>query len=471
MKHTIKELENCRIQIDVDVESDVWEEAQRKEFQRALGSVQIKGFRRGKAPAAMAAPYVNQEKVANAALNSVANLVYAQVLSEAHIQPYARPEVSPEFKEGKLHLTYVVITMPKVTLGQYTGIEAKREPVSVTEEEIAESINNRLKNAAELEVVEREAKLGDTITLDFKGFIDGKAFDGGEAENYALELGSNSFVPGFEDALVGTKAGDDKDVDIVFPTQYVEELAGKPATFKCHIHEVKEKKVPALDDEAVKDLAINEVKTVEELKAFERKSILERKMGQSNEAYYMAIVNQVVANATVIFPPEILDSEVENQIENTKKQVESNGLTFEQYLQITGQTLETLQAATRVQSEASLKQFLVLNAIEYKEHMIVDDNELNIELSRLADQYKMKVDEVKKALGNQIEGFRSNIQQRKIRDYLLANNGEAVKTEKKEEAAEEKPAKKPTAKKPAAKKEGTEAKKPAAKKTSSKKAE
>ena len=452
MKHTVKELGDCQVELLVDVDKDVWASAQQREYKKALANVQIKGFRKGKAPEAMARAYVNQGRVMDEALNSVLNPVYAQALTEAKLNPFTRPSVEvTKVSDVELQLKFIVTLAPKVELGQYTGLKAERKAVSVTDKEVTESINKRLEQAAELEVVERAAKLGDTVVLDFKGFIDGKPFEGGEASNYELVLGSNSFVPGFEDALVGVKAEEDKVVDITFPEQYVKELAGKPASFQCHIHEIKEKKIPALSDEAVEDLALKDVHTVEELKEFEKKSILEGKTNEAHRAYYEAIVDQIVAASKVTIAPSILDQEAATQEEQTKKQITDNGLTFEQYLEITGQTEEGLRANLRQGAEANLKRYLVLQTVAAKEHMIVDDNELDIELSRLADQYKMKLEDVKKALGPQIDNFRENLQARKIQEFLLANNGGSEKKEAPAKKEAEKSAKKPAAKKKAAK--------------------
>ena len=473
MKHTIKELGDCRIEITVDVDPTVWEAAQQKALNKALSTVSIKGFRPGKAPKAMAMAHVDPSRVMNAALDEVLTPAYASVLNEEHIQPFNRPSVNvSKVTDKELTLVFTVTTMPKVTLGAYTGIEEKRAVVPVSEEEIADSISQRLAAAAELSVVEREAKEGDTVVLDFKGFVNGEAFDGGEAENYSLELGSHSFVPGFEEALVGVKAGDEKEVNITFPEQYVAELAGKEAVFHCHIHEVKEKSVPALTEEAVADLGIEGVKTVEELKEHEKKALLEKKTNSANAAYYDSIVSKIVAASHVEIASEIIESDVAAREEQTKKQIESNGLTFKQYLEITGQTEEQMKENLRKGSEQNLKTFLVLQAIASKEHMVVDDAELNVELSKMAEQYKMKIEDIRKALGNSLETFRENLQNRKIQEFLLANNGENAKKEAAvvaEKAEEEPEEENPAPKKSAPKK--TTAKKSTTKKSADTKAE
>ena len=456
MNYTIKELGDCRVEITVEVEKDVWVGAQKTAMNKALAGVQIKGFRKGKAPAQLAMAHVDQNRVINSALDSILTPVYSQVLGEAHLSPFSRPDVNiSKIEPEALTLVFTVTLMPKVTLGAYTGIHAERAAVSVTEEEVAEAITKRLAATAELAVVEREAKEGDTVVLDFKGYVDGEAFDGGEADNYSLELGSHTFVPGFEEALIGAKAGDTPTVNVTFPEQYVKELAGKAATFECHIHEVKEKSIPELTEEASADMNIEGVKTVEELKAHEKNAILQRKTNAATNAYYEAIVEKIVEGSQVEIASSIIDGDVAAREEETKKQIESNGLTFEQYLEITGQTEEKLKADLRVSCVKNLKTFLVLQAIAAKEHMLVDDAELDVELSRMAEQYKMKVEEIRKALGASLENFRSNLQDRKIREFLLANNGENAKAEEpaapseeavKEEAPKPKKARKSTKK-------------------------
>ncbi|MDY5441759.1 MAG: trigger factor [Candidatus Enteromonas sp.] len=440
MNYTIKELGDCRVEITVDVEKDIWVGAQEKALRKAIANVQIPGFRKGKAPANLAMAHVDQNRVVNNALDSILTPVYSQVLGEAKLSPFSRPDVNiTKIEPEALTLVFTLTLMPKVTLGAYTGIPAERPSVSVTEEEVAEAISKRLAASAELAVVEREAKEGDTVVLDFKGYVNGEAFDGGEAENYSLELGSHTFVPGFEEALVGVKAGDSKKVEVTFPEQYVKELAGKAAVFECTIHEVKEKTIPELSEEAIADMNLEGVKTVEELKAYERNAILQRKTNSAMSAYYESIVAKIVEGSKVEIASSIIDGDVAQREEETKKQIESNGLTFEQYLEITGQTEEKLKADLRVSCTANLKTFLVLQTIAAKEHMVVDDAELDVELSRMAEQYKMSVEDVRKALGASLENFRSNLQDRKIREFLLANNGENAKPveEVKEEAAPE----------------------------------
>ncbi len=458
MKSTIKTLETGKIEGVCDVDKELWKSAQKKAFNKLASKVSVKGFRPGKAPESYLRARISQSEIYNEAIDSILNSVYASFLVENKLQPYSRPELDVTKISGdELQVKFTVTLFPSVSLGEHKGLKAEKKVEGVTDKEVEDAINKRLQNSADLVSVDRPAKKGDTLVLDFTGEMEGVEFEGGSAKNYELELGSNSFVPGFEDALVGVKAGESKDVDIVFPEQYVKELAGKPATFHCDVHEVKEKVIPVLSDEAVKDFGIKDVETVEAMKDYQRKSLAENKARQAEEAYYNSLVSSIVKNSSVEIADSILNEEAANQEENTKKQIEGNGLTFEQYLEITGQKEEDLKATLKANAKDNLTQYLVLQQLAHEEHLDVSDAELDTEIAKLADQYKMSVEDVKKALGN-LENYRESIRSRKVREWILANNGVSDSPKaspKKDESpkAEKKPAeKKPAAKKPAAKK-------------------
>lgn len=423
MKNTLTKLDTSKFQIDVVVDESAWKKAQDKAFTRLAARVQLPGFRPGKAPLAMLRAHVDPSQVLNDALNDILNPAFDQALKETKIRPLHNPEVDvTKVSDKELELKFVVVTVPEVTLGAYTGLKAERKVPSVTDEEVSESIAKLLENNADLVVTENPAKMGDTLVLDFEGFIDGVAFEGGQADNYSLELGSNSFIPGFEEALVGVKAGEEKDVNVTFPTQYVAELAGKDATFKCVIHEVKEKIVPALSDEAVADLDIKDVKTVDELKAHQKEELLKQKADQAEREHYQALLTQIIDASSVEIAQEILDEELAREEENTKKQVESNGLTFKQYLEVLGKTEEELREQLREGVAKNLKAYLVSMEICAKERLFVDDAELDHEFAKIAEQYSMTVDQIKSAYGNNVESFRDSLRQKKLQDFLLANN-------------------------------------------------
>jgi len=324
-----------------------------------------------------------------------------------------------------LELVYTVVLFPSAKLGDYKGLKAEKVAPSVTDAEIADSINKLLQGNASLALVEREAKLGDTVVLDFDGYLPDekgalKAFEGGKADNYALELGSHQFVPGFEEGVVGMKSGDKKDLKVTFPTNYVKELAGKEATFKVTVHEVKEKQIPALDDAAVKELHIADVDTVAKLQAHEKESLLKSKVETEENKYYQAIVDQIVAKTTYVIDDEIIANEAANLEENMKKQVEQQGLTFEQYLEITGAKEEDLKKTYREQAAKNIKEFLALEEIAKAEKLSVSDDDVNAEIKKIAEQYKMKEEEVRNVLAKNMEQWKDNLRQKKIHDFILS---------------------------------------------------
>ncbi len=464
MKHTVEKISPSRVKLVADVDKELWTNAQEKAFKKTASKVSVPGFRPGKAPRKLIEERINQQAVWNEAIDEVITPVFASLLTEEKLQPMYRPNVNvTKLSKDELELVYTIVLIPEVTLGEYKGIKATKVAPKVTEKEVEDDIANLLKNNAELVVTDREAKIGDTTVIDFDGYLadeEGKlkAFEGGQANNYSLELGSNQFIPGFEEQLVGMKDGDKKDIKVTFPTNYVKELAGKEATFKITMHEVKEKKVPELTDDAVKDLAIAGVNTVAELKEHETKHLLSHKVQDAENAFYNEVMGQIVKNSTFVIDDAIIENEAHQMEENLKKQIESNGLTFEQYLEITGSKQEDLHATYHVNAENNIKNFLVSHEIGIKENLAATDADVDAEIKKMAEQYKMKEEDVKNIISKNLEDFRSQLSERKVHEFVLANNGSAkeeVKTEAKEEkeaAPKKAAAKKTTAKKATAKK-------------------
>ncbi len=426
MKRTIKKIGDSKIELTVEVDKDLWKTAQERAFDKVSSKVTVKGFRQGKAPKAMLRQYTSQEAVFNEAIEEVLNPVFAQAITEEKLEPFFRPNVNvTKLTFDELTIVYTIVTAPKATLGEYKGLKAKKVAPSVTDKEVEDSINSRLKANAELVVTDQPAKLGDTVVFDFLGKTanekgDMVPFDGGAAENYSLELGSNQFVPGFEDALVGVKNGEKKTIEITFPENYVKELAGKKAIFDCTIHEVKEKKVPALNDEAVKDLEIKDVTTVDGLKEFEKTRILEGKVREADNQYYADIVKQIVDGTKYEIADEVILNEaaaLENQF---KKQIENNGLTFEQYLQITGAKEEDLKKNYKEEAEKNIKGFLALNEIAKAEKITVTDDDLKAESEKRAAEYGMKAEDILKYMNQDKERWASMLRDQKIHDFILS---------------------------------------------------
>ena len=426
MKRTIKNIGESKVELTVEVDKDLWKSAQERAFEKVSSKVTVKGFRPGKAPKAMLRQFTSQEAVFNEAVEEVLSPVFAQAVTEEKLEPFFRPNVSiAKLTFDELVIVYTFVTTPKVTLGEYKGLSAKKEAPAVTDKEIEDSINNRLKGNAELVLVDRAAKMGDTVTFDFLGKTanekgDMVPFDGGAANNYSLELGSNQFVPGFEEGLVGVKAGEKKTIEITFPENYVKELAGKKAIFDCTIHEVKEKQIPALSDEAVKELDIKDVNTIDELKEFEKKRILEGKVRTAENDYYNAIIKQIVDGAKFEIADEVILNEaaaLENQF---KKQIEANGLTFEQYLQITGAKEEDLKKNNHEEAEKNIKGFLALNEIAKAEKITVTDDDLKAEADNRAKDYGMKAEDILKYMNQDKERWLNMIRDQKIRAFILS---------------------------------------------------
>ena len=470
MKHTIEQITPSRVKVTVDLEKEVWVEAQEKAFNKVSAKVSVPGFRPGKAPKNLLKERVNQEAVYNEAIDSVLNPTFAELIKETKVRPFFRPEVAvTKLSDTELQLAYTIITVPSAKLGTYKGLKAERPADVVTDAEVEAAVARRFESNAELVLVEREAKMGDTVTIDFNGFLPDengnlKPFEGGKADNYTLVLGSHSFIPGFEEEVAGMKKDETKSFKVTFPTNYVKELAGKEAQFTVTLHEVKEKKIPAADDAAVKELGIKEVNTIAELKEFEKKRLLEAKVRDSEERFYNAIIGQIVEGSTFTLDQDIIANEAAQSENNLKKQIEQNGLTFEQYLEITGGKIEDLRATFMKQAEASLKGYIVLNAIGEAEDLFIKDADVDAEVKSMAEQYKMKEEEIRGFINRDLDGFKNNLFQKKVRAWILANSSSAS-AKKAAAKKEEAPAEKKAAPKKAAAPKAA-AKKPAAKKAS-----
>ena len=423
MSEKVKKLPGSKAEATVAVDKEAWKKAQQKAFRKLAGEVTVKGFRKGQAPDNLVRSHIDPDKLFNEAVNAVLPETFGKLVQEEKLRPYNAPQVSvTKASNEELELKFLITLLPEVVLGPHSGLHAEKEAPSVTDGEIDADIQKRLQAAATLEVVDREAKLGDTVVLDFEGYVDGKPFDGGKAENYSLELGSHSFVPGFEEALVGVKTGEKKDVEITFPENYIKELASKPAKFVCKIHEIKEKKIPSLDDEAVKDFAIPGVETVDALKEKTKSDLLTQKVNEAQGKYLDAILAQIVEGSKIELAEEIIHQEAHSQLDGLKKRIEDQGLTFAQYLEITGSKEEDLHDQFMAQAKSTLTSFLVTQQIAIDEKLTVTQDDIKAEYQRMADLYKMKVEDVEKALKPQQDRLVEQLRNKKIQDWLLANN-------------------------------------------------
>ena len=423
MKRVVNKLENSKVEVICDLEQNVWKEYQDKAFNKLAANLEVKGFRKGKVPTDIAKKHIDTGSIFNEAINLSLQPSFEEVLREEKLQPFARPSVDvTKVSDTELQLKFVIVLAPEVKLGNYKGLGVKKEAVKVEEKEIDEAIEKLVAQNASLVVKEGEAAKGDTVVIDFVGSVDGKEFEGGKADNYSLELGSNSFVPGFEDQLVGHKAGDDVDVNVTFPTQYVPELAGKKALFKCKIHEVKEKVLPKLDEELIKDLNLPEVKDETGLREYERKTLSQQKEGKAHSDALSKVLEEIVAHSEIEIAQEILMEEVEGMKKNMEEQIKQRGLTLEQYYQITGESAEENEMKMKIEAEKNLKTILCMEEIAKQEKLNVSEADVDAEMKSIADMYKMSFDKVKEILGKDLGRFRAELRQRKIQDFLTKEN-------------------------------------------------
>lgn len=412
--------------LTVEVAADRVDAALDKAFKKVVTKVTVPGFRKGKVPRSMFEKRFGVESLYQDALDILLPEAYMEAVAEAGITPVDRPEIDIE-QVGKgqvLKFTAKVTVKPEVQLGDYKGIEVPAQSTEVTEEDIENELKQLQQRHAELVVVEEgTVENGDTVVIDFEGFSEGVPFDGGKAEKYSLEIGSGSFIPGFEEQLVGLAKGEEKDIDVTFPENYQsEELKGKPVVFKIKLHDIKRKNLPVLDDEFAKD--VSEFDTLEEYKQDISKRIAERKEQSGKRDLENAVVEKVSAAAEVEIPEAMIRDEVERMLGDFENRLKMQGMNLEMYFQFSGQDEEALKEQMKSDAEKRVLQSLVLEAVAQAEGIEASDEELEEELSNLAKQYQREVDELRAILtanGN-LESLKSDLVTRKTVQYLVDNS-------------------------------------------------
>lgn len=422
-KRTVNEIKESRFEVEVEVDKETWKKAQEKALEKLAKDVNVKGFRKGKVPAEVAKKHIDQGQLFNEAINSLLPSVFKEVLDEEKLRPFTRPSVDvTKLSDDDLTLKFNIITAPKVKLGQYKDHHLGKEEVKVNPEEVENAMKARLEQNAELVLKEGASEMGDTVVIDFEGFIDGKPFDGGKAENYNLELGSHSFIPGFEEQLVGKKANDELDVNVTFPEQYIESLKGKDATFKVKVHEVRAKKVPELNDESVKELDIKGVEDLAGLRKYEEEHLRSHKEQDVRRAYWEKLIDAIIKDSEMNIEDEVLDEEVHAMKDNLTRQAAQSGMSLEQYLSITGQSEEDLDKTLRVEADKNIRTVLIMEKVAELEELQVTPEEIDFEIAKIADAYKMEFNKVKELLTKDMDRFTQNIRTRRIEDFLFAHN-------------------------------------------------
>ncbi|EAE3925335.1 TPA_asm: trigger factor [Listeria monocytogenes] len=404
-----------------EIEQEKVKEGLDRAFVKVRKTLNVPGFRKGKVPRQIFNQRFGEEALFQDALDILLPEVYSAAIDEAGIDPVDTPQVNIESMEkGETWvLTAEVTVKPEVKLGDYKGLEVEKRETELTTEELEAELKQLQERQAELVVKEdAPAENGDTVILDFEGFKDGVAFEGGQAENHSLELGSGQFIPGFEEKLVGLKAGDEADIELTFPEEYhAEDLAGQPVVFKVKLHEIKTKEVPALDDELAKDID-EEVETLDELKEKISKRLQEAKEESVAQAKQEEVIAKAVENAEVDIPHAMVHHEADHLMNHFAQDLQAQGLTPELYYQFTGQTEEAMRAQMEKDAEKRVKMNLVLEAIAEAENIEPTEEAIDEEISTLAEKYGMEKDAVRAALGDMSE-LKSDLKIRKAIDVLL----------------------------------------------------
>ncbi|MDP7977411.1 trigger factor [Bacillus sp. WLY-B-L8] len=393
-------------------------------FKKVVQTINVPGFRKGKMPRPLFEQRFGVESLYQDALDIILPKAYGEAIDETGIFPVAHPEIDIEkFEKGQnLIFTAKVTVKPEVKLGEYKGLTVEKVDATVTDEDVENELTSLQERQAELVVKEDgTVENGDTAVIDFEGFVDGEAFEGGKGENYSLAIGSNTFIPGFEEQLVGLKAGEQKDVEVSFPEEYhAAELAGKPATFKVTVHEIKVKELPALNDEFAKD-ANEEVATLDELKAKIRENLEVSKKQEAEHKVRDEVVEKASANAEIEIPEAMIETELDRMVREFEQRLSYQGMNLELYYQFTGTDDEKLKGQMKEDAAKRVATNLVLEAIIKAENIEATEEEVNAEVEKMAEMYNMPVDAVKQALGN-VEGVKEELQVRKAVDFLVDNS-------------------------------------------------
>ena len=424
MKAELVKKEGNKVTLKITVDNNKFEEAVNKAYNKTKGKYNIPGFRKGKAPKVVIETQYGKGVFYNDAIDMLFPEVYPEAIKELNIDPIDRPDLDIEeiSKDNGLVMVVNVEVKPEFELGAYKGIEISKVDNTVSEEDVEARLNEMVNRNARLTSVEDKAlENGDTAVIDFEGFKNGVAFEGGKGENYNLVIGSNTFIPGFEDQLVGKKAGEEVEVNVTFPEAYhAENLAGKPVVFNVKVNDVKVKEVPALDDEFAKDTT--EFETLAELRADVKAKLEEQAKNAADAEMRNALVEKVSANTEVEVPEAMVQHQIDNMLMELNYQLQYQGLNLEQLLQMTGRGLDELREERRADAERLVKSSLVLEAIAEKENVEANDADVDAELEKMAAMYNMEVEKIKTSIREtDIEDIKGQIKIRKTLDLLVEN--------------------------------------------------
>ena len=424
MSVQVEKLEKNMAKLTIEVSAAEFEKALEDAFLKNKNKISVPGFRKGKVPRQMVEKMYGPEIFYEDAANALIPDAYSKALDECEEDIVSSPEIDvTQIEKGKSFIfTATVALKPEVKLGKYKGVKVEATEVTVTDEEVDAKIEKeRENNARTIEVTDRPVKDGDMTVLDFEGFVDGVAFDGGKGENYPLTIGSGAFIPGFEEQLVGAEIGKEVEVNVTFPEDYhAEELKGKEAVFKCTVHEIKAKELPEIDDEFAAE--VSEFDTLEEYKADVKAKIKEQKAADGKRNQEDQAVEQAVKNAEYEIPQPMIDTQTTQMVEDFAQRIQSQGITLEQYFQFTGLTAEKMMEDMKPQAIKRIETRLVLEAIAKAENIEITDEKVDEELAKMAESYKMEVEKLKEFMGeNEKKQMKEDLAVQEAVTFLVEN--------------------------------------------------
>ena len=439
MSVQVEKLEKNMAKLTIEVSAEEFDAAIEQAYQKDKKKISLPGFRKGKAPRKMIEKMYGTGVFYEDAANIVIPKAYSEAAKECGEEIVSQPEISvTQIGAGQPFIfTAEVALKPAVTLGDYKGVEVEKTPVEVSEEEVDKEVDKeRENNSRTIDVDDRAVEKGDMIKLNFEGFVDGTPFEGGKAEDYSLTIGSGSFIPGFEDQLIGAKIGEEVEVNVTFPEEYhAAELKGKPAVFKCTVNEIKVKELPEADDEFAKD--VSEFDTLAEYKDDIRAKLLEKKTDDAKREKQNKTVANAVENATMEIPEAMITEQVRRMADDFARRLQSQGLSMDQYMQFTGLTMDALAQQMRPEALKRIQNSLVLEAIAKAENIEVSDEKVNEEIEKMAAAYKMEADKLKELIGDaEKEQMKSDLAIQAAVD-MITDAAVEVEAAKEEEKTEE----------------------------------
>ncbi len=425
MNTSIKRLENAITEVKISFDKEEWTAAKEAAVDKLAKNVKVDGFRDGKAPKQLVRSKISDASIQQEAIDALLSANYSKALMDNNIAPIAQPAVNIEsLNDEGVTIVINVPVLPEVELGQYKDLEVAKGEVEVTAEDIEAALKNYQEQFAELAVKAEDGAVetGDTATIDFEGFVDGEAFEGGKGEAYPLEIGSGSFIPGFEDQLVGLKSGEEKDVVVTFPENYgAENLAGKEATFKCKVIDIKSKTLPEIDDELAKDVNIDGVDTLDQLKEHVQKDLTTRKESEVENKFNEDLFKAIIENSKVEESAAMIEGEVQQLLQEIEMNLQQQGMNFELYEQFTGQSKDVIAQNVRPQAVDRFKLNAILAQIVKAEGLENTAEEIEAELQMIADTYQRELEEVKNIFANNMDRLESDLLTRKALELVRDN--------------------------------------------------